>query len=537
MRIEQLIGVIVTLMIGASAFAAPQEMTQAQLTRISETALTVRGELSKNVYRQEPYQAPYTEQVPYQAEETYYVDVPYQTTETYYENVPYTERVSYTDYEDYYDSEYQCRNVTKYRQECSNERVCEPGGRTCQPITECGTNARGERICKTRNECTEGPRQCRDIPRCRQVAYSDRECGYVTVRKTRPVIRYREEVRYRQEQRTRSVTKYRQEARTRTVTKYREETRCCVTKYKDVFDHQYTQPVSVIFPQDATLQTGETENIQLTLRGTEQAPEVHLAVKSNIFTYEIAEARQDGREKVFVLKMTPKWNESNAGTATIQGLKLQFSKDQGHIVFLETVSAPRVTTVYTLEVRDLQSQVVLFEHRLESTTAQRMEVPVAGLTRDGKYSVLLHVERYGANIENGSLSFDQTVSYEKKELDQEEIQNLRSASQVQILRLDGIGADRVVILRDLTPALEEIQSQYKLVVWKKLSTGKIEWLAEKNFTREAITRAGNELGIALKELALNPASSTKLYMDLVVRRDSAQYLGNQKVQFIVNKTF
>lgn len=537
MHFKPLIGVIVTLMIGASAVAAPQEKTQAQLTRTSSSTLTVRGELSKNVYRQEPYQDNYTEQVPYQAEETYYVDVPYQTTETYYEQVPYTERVSYTDYEEYWDSEYQCRNVTKYRQECSNQRLCEPGGRTCQPITECGTNARGERICKTRNECTEGPRVCRDVPSCRQVPYTDRECGYERVRKTRAVTKWRDEVRYRQEQRTRTVTKYRSEARTRTVTKYRDEVRCCVTRYRDVFDHQYTQPVAVIFPQEATLLAGEQENIQLVLRGTEQNPEVQMQVKSSIFTYEIAEVRQDGREKVFVLKTLPKWNETNAGTSTVQGLKLQFNKGQGQITFTETLAGPRLTSVYTLEVRDQQSQTVVFEQRLEAAEAKAFVIPTPALAREGKYTVLLHVERHGVTVAGGALSFDQSASYEKKELDQDEVQALKNSSLVQIQRIEGAGAERVVIIRDQTPALEEVQSQYKLVVWKKLSSGKIEWLAEKNFTREAITLANGELSIALKAIPVNPAAGTKLYMDLVVRRDSAQYLSGQKVQFIVNKTF
>ncbi|MFV8259276.1 hypothetical protein ACNQKP_15825 [Bdellovibrio bacteriovorus] len=537
MHFKPLIGVIVTLMIGASAIAAPTEKTQDLLTRTSDTALTVRGELSKNVYRQEPYQDNYTEKVPYQAEETYYVDVPYQTTETYYEQVPYTERVSYTDYEEYWDSEYQCRNVTKYRQECSNERLCEPGGRTCQPITECGTNAHGERICKTRNECTEGPRVCRDVPSCRQVPYTDRECGYERVRKTRTVTKWRDEVRYRQEQRTRTVTKYRSEARTRTVTKYRDEVRCCVTRYRDVFDHQYTQPVAVIFPQEAALLAGEKETVQVVLRGTEAAPEVQIKVHSSIFAYEIAEVRQDGREKVFVLKTSPKWNETNAGTKSVVGLKLQFNKGQGQILFTETVAAPRVTSVYTLEVRDQQSQAVLFEQRLQSTEAKAFAVAAPGLAREGKYTVQLHVERHGANVASGALSFDQTASYEKKELDQDEVQSLKNSAMVQLVRIDGAGAERVVIIRDQTAALEEVQSQYKLVVWKKLSNGKIEWLAEKNFTREAITLANGELGIALKAIPVNPATGTKLYMDLVVRRDSAQYLGSQKVQFIVNKTF
>ena len=343
--------------------------------------------------------------------------------------------------------------------------------------------------------------------------------------------------KYRQETRTRTVTKYRSEARTRTVTKYREETRCCVTKYREVFDHQYTQPVTVIFPQETALLAGESEQIKLVLGGTEAMPEVQVAVESAIFTYVVAESKQEGREKVFVVKTTPKWNDGNAGTATVTGLSLQFTKGQGQITFKETIVSPRMTSVYTVVIRDQQSQAVVFEHRTENTQAKIVTIATPGLSREGQYSIQLRVERHGINVASGALSFEQTALYEKKELDQDEIQNLKNASQVQILRIEGSGAERVVIIRDQTPAMEEVQSQYKLVVWKKLSNGKIEWLGEKNFSREAITVAGDELGIALKALNLNPSSSTKLYMDLVVRRDSAQYLGGQKVQFIVNKTF
>ncbi|WP_413570573.1 hypothetical protein ACLWBD_08365 [Bdellovibrio sp. HCB117] len=561
MSTKPLIGVILTLFLGAHSFATtPQEKKQDVVTRTATSGQTVRSELSLNVTRSEPYQDTYTEQVPYQAEETYYVDIPYETTETYYEdvpyyeqetyweNVPYTERVAYTDYEEYYDNDYVCRNVTKYREECSSERVCEPGRNVCRQVEECGTNAHGQRICKTRKVCEDGPRECRDLRQCRQVPYSDRECGYERVRKTRPVTRYREETRYRQEQRTRTVTKYRkelrtrkvtkyrQEERTRTVTKYREETRCCVTRYRDVFDHQFTQPASVIFPAGSELLANETESVKFVLTGTEAAPIVTVTVKSDIFTYTVAETRQDGREKVFVLAVAPKWSVENAGTTSVKGLKLAFTKGQGKISFQETVAGSRLTSTYAIEVRDSQSQSLVFENRLENSAAKIVEIATPGLAREGKYAITLRVERKGQNVAGGLIQFEQNAEYEKKGLAEEEISLLSDSKQVAIVGIESAGADRVVAIRDNTPHIEEVQSTYKLVVWKKLSSGKIEWLGEKNFARDAIQRADGSLGIALKEIGLNPSSSTKLYMDLVVRRESAQYLKN-RVQFIVNKTF
>ncbi|KHD87925.1 MAG: hypothetical protein OM95_11675 [Bdellovibrio sp. ArHS] len=561
MSTKPLIGVILTLFLGASSLAAtPQEKKQDIITRTANGELSVRTELSLNVMRSEPYQDTYTERVPYQAEETYYVDVPYQTTETYYENVPYyeqetywenvpyTERVPYTDYEEYYDNEYVCRNVTRYREECSSERVCEPGRNICRNVEECGTNAHGQRICKTRKVCEDGPRECRDIRQCRQVPYSDRECGYERVRKTRPVTRYREEThyrpeqrtrtvtKYRQEQRTRTVTKYRKEERTRTVTRYREETRCCVTRYKDVFDHQFTQPASVIFPVGSELLANETESVKFVFSGTESAPDVTVSVTSDVFAYTVAETRQEGREKVFVLAVTPKWTVENAGTTTIQGFKLAFSKGEGKISFVETVAGARLQTTYLVEIRDEQSQALVFASRIENTQAKVVEIATPGLAREGKYTLSLQVERRGQNVTGGVIQFAQTALYEKKGLAEEEISLLSDSKQVVITGMEGAGAERVVTVRDNTPHVDEVQSTYKLVVWKKLSNGKIEWLGEKNFPREAIQRLDGNLGIALKDIGLNPSSSIKLYMDLVVRRESAQHLPT-RVQFIVNKTF
>lgn len=586
MHLKPLFGVILTLILSSTSIAAPQEKTKDALTRSSAEGNTVRTELSLNVNRSEPYQDTYTEKVPYQAQEEYTVDIPYETTEnyvvdipyqdtetytenvpyqeteTYWEKVPYTERVPYTDYEEYYDNEYSCQSVTRYREQCHSEQLCVPGNRVCQDVTECGTNSRGEKICKTRTECRDsGERQCKDVPKCQQVPYQEQECGYRPVRKTRAVTRYRDETQYRDERRTRTVTKYRQETRTRTVTRYRQETRtrnvtkyrqetrtrtvtryrdeqkCCVTRYRDVFDHQFTQPVSVVFPAEAALLAGEVEKIQVVLSGSEAQPKVSIQVKSDVFSYVVAEERQDGRDKVFVLALTPKFTGQNAGTETIQGLKLSFSSGQAKVSFKETLSSARLVSEYLVQIVDQQSQQVLFEQRASNTEAKIMEVVVPGLAREGKYNINLSVSRKGVNVAGGAIAFSQSAVYEKKELDQDEVKALSDKALVSLLSIQGQGADRVVIINDQTPDIEEISSKYKLVVWKKLASGKIEWLGEKNFMRNEIARAGSELGISLKAIGVNPSADTKLYMDLVVMRTSSQYLGSQKIQFIVSKTF
>ena len=56
----------------------PPEQPSRSITRTVEQGLSLTTDLTKNQYKQVPYQANYTEQVPYQATETYYEQVPYQ---------------------------------------------------------------------------------------------------------------------------------------------------------------------------------------------------------------------------------------------------------------------------------------------------------------------------------------------------------------------------------------------------------------------------------------------------------------------------
>src|SRR6476620_1877791 len=72
----------------AIAVNAPAEQTQVQIRRSAQSANPVVQTLTKNLFRTEEYQAEYTVQVPYEAQETYTYEVPYQTTEQYYEDVP-----------------------------------------------------------------------------------------------------------------------------------------------------------------------------------------------------------------------------------------------------------------------------------------------------------------------------------------------------------------------------------------------------------------------------------------------------------------
>ncbi len=331
------LGALVVLSQSFGFAQASFEKTSDRLTR-SAGAQQVQTILSKNIFRSVPYQANYDEQVPYQDTETYYEQIPYQDTETYTEQIPYQDTETYTDYESYNDQEYRCHNERQDHQDCRTEQDCrnvgggkqcrdqqvcsnQGGGQHCQDVEECGVNAQGKKICKTRQVCTNEPgrqechneNKCYEVPgerQCtpRQVCTNNPQdhqvCNYETVTKTRPVQRTRTVTKYRQEQRTRDVTKYRQEARTRTVTKYRAESKCCVTQYRDEFDHQAQLEVIVQFPADAVLQPDEQETLKVVLSGDEAQPSAQVSFERSVYIYQVASQILNGHTFIIQLAST-----------------------------------------------------------------------------------------------------------------------------------------------------------------------------------------------------------------------------------------
>lgn len=367
---------------GVQMPAPGEEQLVQVIQRTESSANPLEGVLVKNRYRQEPYEANYTVQVPYQTTETYYENIPYQTTETYYENVPYTEREAYTDYEQSCHQERQCRNVPRERcdyeqvcrsvpdRQCRQERLCRPvpGENRCEDVEECGTNALGQRICKTRKVCHSGPSRedCDYVERCennsRQECHQERrcstsyenECDYENVCNSVPVTRYREVTKYRQELRTRTVTKYRQEERTREVTKYRDEERCCVTKYKDVLDHQDMLRVVLQMPADATLLAGEVEKFQIKLIDLNGNLDVEFKVLSQITNYKVANKVIQGGIATLTLEQIPVVIDASLmGEKSVSGLRLKIMEDgTGVVVFKDDGQKGRTQTSYSISVKD-----------------------------------------------------------------------------------------------------------------------------------------------------------------------------------------
>ncbi len=402
------------------AQSAPPEVNMVQIKHTSQSVNPFVATLSKNVFKTESYQAEYTVQVPYEATEEYTVQIPYQTTETYEEQVPYTVDVPYTDYETAYRNEYVCHDRTAYRNECHNEQRCyivpgSGGGQQCRDVTECGVNSQGQKICKTRQVCdgggNSGPQQrCDNQQVCSQVPYTDHQCANEQVAYQREVIKHRTETRYRSETRTRTVTKYRTETRTRTVTKYRTETKCCVTKTREVFDHQLSFQVSVVFPQAAVLTPKETENLKLTLSSADPA-HVDLTVIDSIYGYKIAQQTVSGATIQVELALVPKFDLSNAGPKTILNYVVDHSPkyDKFRITFTDKFKANKVVTNYTITVTDLAGNLI------EELPANPLDANGKSLTRiktqlniKTKIIATLKVRRESPLMADGALEFQVT---------------------------------------------------------------------------------------------------------------------------------
>lgn len=378
------------LLAAGVAFA---DQSSSRLQRTPESGLELQVQLNKDMYRTEDYQDSYT------------VQVPYQDTETYYEDVPYTERVPYTDYEEYYENEYQCHTEYDNDRQCHQERVCRPvpGQERCETVQECGTNALGQPICKERKVCHTDPgrEDCDYVERCENVSRPRQVCQNVSVRKTRAVTRYRDETRYRQEQRT------------RTVTRYRDEERCCVTRQRQVFDHSWAIPVKIVFPAGADLLAGEKETFVVEMAGTEAAPDISFSVTSSVFGYTIARKDIKPGSAVLTLALVPKYKADDVGPAKIKDLKLAISKDgSAQVQMTDTVRVPRVSSNYSVVIVDKETNQVMTQASAVAAADQKVAIamPIA-LPTDRDLTAKITIDRAGIVLQGGKVSFDVTTEF------------------------------------------------------------------------------------------------------------------------------
>lgn len=498
-------------LIGQSVFAAPSapaENTTATITRTAASPAQVSTTLSKNLFRTESYQEPYIEKVPYQETETYTVDVPYQV------------QVPYTDYEIRYRDEYVCHDRTRYREECNYEQNCYlvpgSGGQNCRQVTECGTNAHGEQICKTREVCEnrEPERRCENKRVCRNVPYTDRECNYERRSYQEPVTKYRTE------------TRYKKETRTRTVTKYRDEQRCCVTKTRQVFDQQLQFQVNVNFPAAATLLGSEMEKVLIQLTSA-QPVAVSVQTQSAIYGYAVSNSSVSGSIVNVDLVMTPKVTATNGGESSIKSVRVVYSNQiQKFTVtvddsIIDSPVAGRLQTVGMIEVRDLATDALIEEQPVAQLMNGKKGIVLNTiLPADSKLKAILKVTRSGILVENGSLSFQKVVIYEKKALQPEDVKGLSDAKLVSLTAGNTDGQNATMNLVDASEEFADISTQYNITIMELLAGDKRTTLATTSLTRDQVKAANNELHLA--ELlgakaasSLKPGKTLRLHIDVV----------------------
>ncbi len=420
-------------LLAQGALAAPAENSVQSLVRTSASGLVLQATLTKNINRQEAYQAEYIEKVPYQAQEAY------------------TDYESYTDYERQCHNEYdnQCRNSyerqcrTSYERVCHNEQrchqvsqpqcrnevVCHQGSsnQNCQNVQECGTNALGQQICKTRQVCngTPGGQVCENVQRCDNGYRNECNTEYVCNNEPRQVCenvprQICENVPHQVCQNV-AVTKQRAVTKYRTVTKYKNETRCCKTAYRDVFDHQQSMDVVVQFPQGSELSGSKKEKFQVSLLGTEASPDVALKVISQTHRYQVVNKEINGNQAVITLDVVgggvvnPPDNggpvdgqDPALGPNSIKDLKMKIMGDKSVVVvFSDNGVRSDIDTSYELIVTDINGNV---ETQKEVASNGRASVTV---TMDDKLSyrethtLELRVTRSGAGLVE-PISFSRT---------------------------------------------------------------------------------------------------------------------------------
>lgn len=435
--------ILSALLLTHSISASADEST-VRLTREPGQERTLQTTLSSDVFRQESYEASYEVQVPYQVTESYEIVVPY------------------TEWEEYWDREYQCRNVPGFREECHDQQLCAPGSH--------GT-------------------ECRVVRTCQQVPTNEQVCHWENVRRTRQVTHYRTETRYRE------------------VTKYRTETRCCVTKVRDVFDHKWVMDVELQFPPEADLNAGESEEFIVQMSGTEQAPNLMVRPVNSIFGYKVVNKTVTAQKAVVTLQVTPRFTQEDLGASSIHRVELLFN-EAGHRLLIEDSGiAPRVSTTYRYQIIAILDNSVVEQGALSPQRA-RTEIPLSGVQMYQDYKVILSVERSGEVIDGKVVRFVKAVALPFERLS---IADYARADQFRLIDIRGQSQNAKLVFLDESPQHERVKSVYKVTITRK---GGFMWrktitMASATLYREKLVEQVGVYTLPLTDLGVSNADIKK----------------------------
>lgn len=311
---------------------------------------------------------------------------------------------------------------------------------------------------------------CRDERVCHKIPRHEKVCREETVRKTRPV------------EKTRWVTKYRDERRTRWVTKYRSEKRCCVTKERQVLDHSIRAQVALVFPPQATLEQGEKEAFDVTLEEVAGRPEVRVAPKTTVYTYQPRVQAISADQYEVRMDILPTYNPGDLGEATLSDVTLAAIGPKLRLTWIDKGVVKKVRTDYVIRILNPEDMTEL----AQLTAPDQKQVNGVfdfnlNLAVGTPVLVRIEVQRNGVVIAqpisfttDRALQVTPDLAYDPAPF--------MDKSRVGKFSVGGRGRDLVIYFRDLTPDIPQVTTQYQY----RVALGN-RVLAEKVFLRGDLT--------------------------------------------------
>lgn len=501
------------------AFAGDQG--QVSLTRNASSPQNITTQLSRDEYRYEERIESYTEQVPYT------IEVPYPDEKTYF--VPET----------------RCNDVPRIREVCHTEQRCEQvPRRECHDVTRCTQgrleltpdveavalaaaperdhadrpkphpkpNCRTVQVCEIRNETV-----CRPARVCHNKTKIEHVCRVVQIPHTRIVTRYRTETHYRPEQRSRVVT-------------------------VPVFDHTWSVGVNVVMPEQSTLQGNETESVFVALGGTEQAPEPQVRVESGIFNYNVLDTQREGNQFTVRLGLVAKFAPGDLGRQTVTGLLFTKNSAGTFVRFHDAGVVARTNTRYQVEVLDQDLGQVVFSQDVPGHVGvQDVMVPIPdGLNDRHDHLIRLSVDREGIVLTQA-----ESFQVEEVQLVQLDPKPYVDPNGVREFSITGSPSGPLLIFTDATPNDGRAVTSYQLKLEKKVwgflwkttvAEGMFNRADLKNLDGKVVLPLSAFPGMTREKVDGVFDSGVTIYMSLAVRRVSERLKAVSPVQFSKSAT-
>lgn len=298
--------------------------------------------------------------------------------------------------------ERECRWVPGERQ-CHQERVCEPdrGERNCEMVRECGTNARGEEICKDRKVCHDSPptERC-DYREVCEPGRSEQVCENTPDRQVcedspgeqiceqLPGREYCEDVPGDQICTPREVCSNEPHEVCEDIPVRKTRT---VTRTREVFSHNETVDVTVLFPQGSELKDQETETFSIEFNDAIEGG-VAITQLSGVNKYEVIGARRDGSVVTIQLDFV-KDKESGDANNEIRDVQLLKSKEIYFFSFKDHGHRARMKTSFKVVLKNSAGKVVAKAQAINAGVQLEQYVQLKETLAAGRYKYELTVVR------------------------------------------------------------------------------------------------------------------------------------------------